>query len=283
MKKIIITTCLCLTFGFASMAQSGEFTTSRGESILPEEGDFAIGIDATPLLNFLGNCFANANNPYTPSFNSINEGTIFAKYFLQDDRALRFRLGLNAGSNADKGFVRDDDDPTEPNWTLEDTRKYTNFDATLGIGYELRRGKGRIQGFGGGEAIVGFGSSKTTYDYSNSFKIDRQNPTSYDFHDNNKIGASRVTEKKYGSSFLVGAGAFVGVEYFIAPRLSLGGEFNIRLLVASNGSSEVTRESWDGAKDQVLSQTTKGDDTRNASNFGLNTNTGSLIYVMFHF
>ncbi|MEJ0030541.1 MAG: hypothetical protein WDO15_09285 [Bacteroidota bacterium] len=38
-------------------------------------------------------------------------------------------------------------------------------------------------------------------------------------------GGARVTEDKQGMNFLVGARGFIGVEYFIIPKISLGGEF----------------------------------------------------------
>ncbi|MCB0380481.1 MAG: hypothetical protein KDD24_04440 [Flavobacteriales bacterium] len=40
----------------ATFAQDG-LTSKKGEAYLPEAGDWAIGIDANPFLNYAGNLF----------------------------------------------------------------------------------------------------------------------------------------------------------------------------------------------------------------------------------
>jgi hypothetical protein len=39
------------------------------------------------------------------------------------------------------------------------------------------------------------------------------------------IGSGRIIERNNGSTFMFGVRGFVGVEYFILPKISLGGEF----------------------------------------------------------
>jgi len=294
MKKTIILISLCLTISFASMAQDAEvLTNKRGVAILPQAGDFALGIDASPLLDYVGNFFSDGYG--SPTFDGLNKGTVFGKYFLQDDRAIRAKFSLGMGSVATKAFVRDDNKqsatPPETNFTLEDVRKYSNVNIDLGIGYEFRRGKGRVQGFYGGGAALGYSSSKYKYEYANAITSTRWNPTSTNFNNNvttsSVVGGTIVTrdlERKLGSTFSFGLNGFVGVEYFFAPRLSIGGEYSLQISYALTGKSETTRENWSTTNNKIETNTTKATGTRTAKNLGLNTNaSGGAIFLMFHF
>ena len=289
MKKLIFSISLCLIVGFASMAQDAEvnnpvLTNKRGVAILPQAGDFALGIDASPLLDYAGN-FLSQSSSSTPTFDGF-KGSVFGKYFIQDDRAIRARVLLGASSQTRKAFVQDDAKPTETNYTLEDVFKVSQTNVALGIGYEFRRGKGRVQGFYGGEALLGYSSSKYKYEYANGITSSRWNPTSTNFNGNVSTSGSivtRDTERKNGTTFSIGAGGFLGVEYFFAPQLSIGGEFALQINCELTGKSETTRESWNTSNNRVETITTKGSGTRNASNIGLNTIASGGIFLMFHF
>ena len=288
-KKIIFSISLCLIVGFSSMAQdvvgdNPAVTNKRGVAILPQAGDFALGIDAFEPLRYLGNFFSSGGN-YAPYFEGIY-GDIVGKYFLQNDRALRVRLSLGLNSIDRKAFVMDDSKPTETNFTLEDVQKYSVSDISLGVGYEFRRGKGRVQGFYGGEGVLGFGSSKYKYEYANAITSSRWTPTSTNFNNNvSTIGGitTREIESKNGTRISVGASGFVGAEYFFAPQLSIGGEFALGLNFNMVGKSEITRESWSTANNRVETRTTKGSGARTAMNMGLNTVSYSNIFLMFYF
>ncbi|MES2681013.1 MAG: hypothetical protein V4635_14060, partial [Bacteroidota bacterium] len=80
MKKAIT----LLMFVFANYAMLGQdLTSKKGEPILPEKGDWAIGIDATPFLNYIGNFFGTPNS--APSFTWLtNNNTIVGKYFIDN-------------------------------------------------------------------------------------------------------------------------------------------------------------------------------------------------------
>ena len=66
MKKSI--TILAFAFGITG-AFAQDLTSKKGEPILPEAGDWAIGIDATPFLNYAGNFFGKTTNNNAPTFN----------------------------------------------------------------------------------------------------------------------------------------------------------------------------------------------------------------------
>jgi len=285
MKKIIISFSLCLCVGFALMAQETEeadpaFTSRRGVPLLPEAGDFALGIDAYPFLQYLGNFFSQYGNS-APDFQGFNE-TIYGKYFLQDDRALRVRLGLNFYNNAQKGVVRNDEEvinnPLNASATVIDVWNYSRANIDLGIGYEIRRGKGRVQGFYGGEVVLGFNSGeKGKYDWANPMTAVNPAPTSaWGSYSN------RTTEYKNGNTVSAGVGGFVGVEYFFAPQMSIGGELSLRLGLSFTGQSETTTESWNTSSDKLQVQTVRSGRWY-AQNISAYTQTGGNIFLMFHF
>ena len=92
---------------------------------------------------------------------------------------------------------------------MENVTKASNFNLVLGAGLEKRVGSSRVVGIYGGEAYISLGSNKDTYEYGNNLSATNTTP--------------RDTEDKAGSTFGLGVGAFAGVEWFAAPKLSLSG------------------------------------------------------------
>lgn len=285
MKTIIISIGLCM-LGFVTMAQdvdeefNAAYVNKRGVYLLPQAGDFALGVDATPFLNYLGNIFSSSNE--APSLGK--QMTIYGKYFLEDNRALRARLNLNVSNSVDKRFVSDDrkveDDPEA---TVIDVQRLSYSDVNLGIGYEFRRGNGRVQGFYGGELLLGYGSEKRKYDYGNRMTEDGASYTN--FNGNRISNIERVTQMKTGNSFSVGLGAFLGAEYFFAPQMSLGCEFTLGLNFRADGQGKTTVEKWNSDENDAQIQTikSKNGDRGNAHQFELLTRSSASIFLMFHF
>jgi hypothetical protein len=52
------------------------YVNKRGVYLLPQAGDFALGVDATPFLEYLGNLFSGSYD--APMFGG---GSIYGKYF----------------------------------------------------------------------------------------------------------------------------------------------------------------------------------------------------------
>jgi len=293
MKKVIISISLCLSVGFSSIAQDAEMdvpvlTNKRGMAILPKAGDYALGIEAASFLGYVGNFFANSNSS-APSFTN-GDGkypTIFGKYFLQDDRAIRARVTLGLVSNTTKAFVQDDNKPAEITSTLEDVRKNNAVDINLGLGYEFRRGTGRMQGFYGPEASLGFYTTQDRYEYANSIKTDRWAPSSHNFNENCATSGGITTRKlvnKDGMKFTLGIGGFVGVEYFFTPRLSIGGEFGLMVNFSANGKGKTTQEKWSIDSNSLEEKTIDGPQVRESLKVELITRASKAgIFLMFHF
>lgn len=242
MKKKILFIAAVLTAGM-TFAQDG-LTSKKGVPILPEAGDYAIGFDAANVVNYAGNLFNGDAGNSAGNLDLMNTNTIYGKYFVDANKAYRGMLRLGFGSaTTNAGGVE-----TQTN----------NFDITLGGGIEMRQGKGRLQGVYGPMATISLGSGSTENSYDGN------------------APAMAVTEQKDGSSFGIGVGVFGGVEYFFAPKISLGAEIAWGINFSSTGESETTIA--DGAGGSTT--TDNGDDS---SSFGLDTTPNSVISLNFHF
>jgi hypothetical protein len=279
MKKVmLLATMFAATTTFAQ-----DLTSKKGETMLPEAGDWAIQFDATPFLNYAGNLF-NAG-AVAPGAGWVNTNAIVGKYFVDESTAYRVKLNIGMGSVTDKALVTDivavAADPLSTA-QVEDSRKISSTEITLGGGLEMRRGSGRLQGFYGGELLFTMGGGKTTYTYGNAFDF-ATNPSQA----NGVDGTVDVRESKQGTSIGLMLRGFVGAEYFIAPKISIGAEYGWGLGVAStgNGTTTVNQVNNTGTALEDFTSETAG-----SSAFGLGADinggnilgTGSLV-ATFHF
>lgn len=282
---------LTLSF-FVLGLNAQELKTKNGFTILPESGDYGIGIDATPIFNFFGNFVkinqaAAFNDPSAWNFLDANN-YIFGKYFMDEQTAIRGKLRIGITTTTDKELVMQDGQ-SDPSVTVEDKITSGRRNIVLGAGMEKRRGKTRLQGFYGGEVMILLGGGKDKFTYGNT--IQNGNATFYDFIDIdgdnfdgvenlNNTGA-RPLENKIGGVFGFGVRAFIGAEYFILPKISVGGEFGWGLNMLSQGNGELKLETWDAANNSIKTLTIK---TAGGSSFGFDTdNFGGCIYMMIHF
>ena len=282
MKKITLLLVLALcTFMYANAQEGGddEFVSKRGVNILPEAGDIALGINGIPIISYFGNTFnGTANNAASFNFTDATN-TIYAKYFLDDATALRVKLRIATGKVTDREFIMKDSVPIyDPQVNVEDFQHVSTTNVTLNIGYEIRRGHGRVQGFYGGEFMFNYGSALTTYEYGNSYTNDFINPNTTNFGAN-VTTTGRVLENKAGKTLGVGLGGFIGVEYFFAPKISVGGEFGWGFALNNTGDGEVIEEQWTGLEVEEVPLPGGG-----GSAWGVDTdNAFGAIFLMFHF
>lgn len=256
-----------------------KFVSKKGVEILPKGGDIALGINAVPVLSFVGNTFNGTANNST-SFNFVdNTNAIYVKYFLDDETALRAKLRIAHNSIKDVQYIMKDTTPVPDSLlTVEDVQKTSATNITLNIGYEKRRGYGRIQGFYGGGLMLTYTTGKAVYDYGNSYGPNNTNPLTTNFG-TNITANGRMLEVNNGSTFGAGLGGFIGVEYFIAPKFSIGGEFSWGLAMTFTGDGETTQEMWTGTEIYEYSQKTGGG---NAINLDTG-NAAGAIFLLFHF
>ena len=263
MKTKVILIALFVGFGSMINAQNDDVLTNKnGAAILPSAGDWGLGFDAAPILNYAGNMLnGNTMNSMGSAFDNANLA-ISGKYFTDASTAYRGSLRIGMGTTSmDQLFGGANGD------SLTNTTKMSSSVVVLGGGLEKRRGHGRLQGYYGGEMLVGFGGAKETYSYAE--ELSNTNPI------------SRTTEDKSGSVFVLGVRGVIGVEYFILPKISLGAEYGWGLSLNSQGQGSSTTESWDLANS---SSTTTTVNTGGSSIFGIDTdNNGGAIRLMFHF
>lgn len=284
----------------ATFAQEG-LTSKKGEAYLPEAGDWSIGISATPLFNYVGN-LANGTagqtfggaNWFSGNTGSFPEQTIYGKMFKDEKTAYRGMLRIGFGSEKETEVVELKSRPSDLKRTeFENEAKISSRQITLGFGIEKRRGNTRIQGVYGAQAIIGFGGGSTTNSYGlalgdSSIAVNGSALYNADMDPLSGLYTTRTTEVKQGSTLLVGLQGFIGVEWFFAPKVSLGAEYSWGLSMSNSGATETTTEKW-GLDEGELStnprhlvtKTTKGPKT---SKFGIDTGlSGANISLNFHF
>ncbi|MFM9841131.1 MAG: hypothetical protein ACKVOQ_22890 [Cyclobacteriaceae bacterium] len=301
MKKIsflFIILCSSLTTWAQEPVATSEpvvLKSKRGITILPEAKEWALGISANPFLTYAGNFFHgnafNGSPQFTYAENPTNNIAIFGKYMVDAHTAYRVRFNASVNSSADKRVVAQNEvtpDPLFPAFT-QDWRKTSSQTIVVAAGYEKRRGSSRVQGVYGAEIILGYNGLSNKYEYGNSISQDFNAPTTADFIGNILIGTSnaatqRKVEENLGTSIYVGARGFIGVEYFIGPKISLGAEFGYSLAFRSTGKSVITAERWNTLTGSIL-QTKIDQDNGNYTSF-LGTSLDNLngsINLLFYF
>lgn len=335
MKKSIA--LVAMAFGVSS-AFAQDLTSKKGEPFLPEAGDWSIGVDATPFLNYAGNFFGKTGFNAAPTWNnySLNQ-SITGKYFKDANTAYRATIRLGMDNHKQKATVTEHAAPAtitaamaEATAPKFDIGRVSNRNVVLGIGLEKRRGKTRLQGFYGGELFVWGGSTKEKYKYANKLTQVAEDGTTafqenidandgaytHDFAGDfaaygassnisgavtgyTNVDAARVLKRKTNGQIGVGVRAFIGAEYFIAPKISIGGEFGWGIGYALNTKDKST---WDAEGTAVGGSTQEAkelkakdyvnggghfliDTDRNASNAGAYNLLGGTgtIRLNFHF
>lgn len=303
MKKIVFALALGCGVSLGSFAQSDDYVgdvdtdklvSKKGVPILPESEDIGLTINGTPFINAITGIFGDSNarfNPNNQLFGFVNgRQTIRVKYFTDANTA--YRVGVNIGytSNTYNSNIAQAGAPAE---TVEDKLTRTTSRIELLGGIEMRRGKGRLQGYYGGQARIGLGDGekeKYTYgnDYSQADNNDLGDATlQTDFStidpqgEINLVGTSRTTESKTSGGFRIGADAFIGVEYFFAPKISIGGEFTWGITYDTGGKVTTTTEQENAAANGVDETETE---TPGNSSFTLGTgNLQGDVLVNFYF
>jgi hypothetical protein len=280
MKRLaIIMSALFLTAGVFAQA---DMESKRGVPILPEQGDIGLGIDANPILNHIGNMFNGNVNNNNAAFNFMGGmqagNTVYLKYYLEDKVAVRAGVRFGHTNGIDREFVMKDDDVPNPLIQVTDTRTFTTNFINVGGDYLMYRGKGRVQGYYGGGLMFMYWATNEKYDYGNPITSTFTSPETHNFGANIPNGSGERMLERYTKNRLgVGARAVIGVEYFFAPKISLGGEMGLGLWYRDN-SGYTTWERWTGTEYET-------ETVKNAidTNWGMDMFTTGNIFIMFHF
>ncbi len=255
----------------------------EASSFLPAAGDFAIGVDAMPYIEFIGNMFSGhdeRNSLY------VGQSTIYGKYYLSPDAAVRAELYLNNYTASDLNYVQDDAlfnaDPTAQ---VEDLRQIKNNSIGFGAGYQKYRGYGKLRGTYGVLASYYLERYTTEYTWGNQMTPSNTNPTSTNWYGaGSNPGERNLTESFYGNT-TVGLGLIGGVEYFILPKICLGGEFGLYYNYTWYGQQSYTYEVVQQGVVQEYDQAVDPKESYSSLNTRVYdaANTGGRIYLLFHF
>lgn len=293
MKKIIGLSFILISSACTFAQDNGQVQNKNGVDIMPVQGEFGVGMNAIPVLNFVGDIFGytGSNNAMSSNkfVNYFASNTLFGKYMLTDNSAIRghFRLG-NTSFSAQNEVYNDTDN--DPNNLVMDTYSYSATTFNLGVGYEFRRGKTRLRGIYGGELMYQHQTGvNTDFTYGNTFGNGNPAPTSTEWFSyggvmNEDPAAERQVSINGGNFNGIGIRAFAGVEYYIAPKICLGTEFGWGIMRGWSGNSTSITESWDptanvtGAivRDEIIGA--------KSSSWNIDTdNFGGALYFMFYF
>jgi hypothetical protein len=220
MKKIIFTTLTVLAFGFAN---AQEIKSSKGENYLPESEDWAIGFNANNVFRYVGNSFNGNLDNAAPTVNYQKDVAFVGKKFITSKSAYRVIANLGFGSNSTETPVVAGPLTTTTKITT------TGFDLKAGLGKEWRRGKTRLQGFYGADALITLKSNTVKNNVS----------------ENTTVGTvvnnfTTETTTKTGLGFGIGVQGFLGAEYFLFPKISIGAQYTYGVNLGFNGKSNVT-------------------------------------------
>lgn len=251
-KKAMKKSLLIIAMFIGATATAQDLTSKKGTPILPEAGEWSIGVGASSTLEYFGNLMNGNNN--APSFDWANDQIITGKMMKDANTAYRayVRLGLGSTKAADQTVAFPDGSTVD---SIEVKNSATNI--ALGAGLQKYRGKGRLRGIYGAEAMIMLSGGKETWDGTDE-----------------NFGAISI-EDKSGSTFGLGIRAFIGAEYFFAPKMSVGGEFGWGLSLTSTGEGEISGSVDGDAIDPIK--------TGKSSSFGIDTDNfgGSIILNLY--
>lgn len=290
MKKSVLV--IALAFGVTG-AFAQDLTSKKGEPILPEAEDWAISMNADPIFDFVGNAFNGNTNNSAPGVNWLNGNqTIIGKKFIDEKNAYRVLVRLGFTNQTYKNMVADNSIVTPAVFPaqdaeVEDKFKMKNTNIGIGVGKEMRRGKTRLQGYYGADAMIWISMSSTKYEYGNTMSPTAgagTTPTPTSTTWNTSTGAvslegplgTRDISSKSGMTFGIGVRGFIGAEYFIFPKIAIGAEYGWGIGYQMSGKGKATYETTGGTGPVVAEQETI---TSGSSKFGFDTdlNQGTIF------
>jgi hypothetical protein len=285
MKTIKITITLLMLGQLSLRAQTVT------EDYLPKAGNFALGVDATPFFNYIGNMFNGTNTaPGNSNTLDLSSSAIYGKYYIMDKMAVRAILAISGIHHKDEAYVRDDAafylDPLS-NKELIDTRTNTNNAYFASFAIQKFIGERRLRGFMGMQILFGYQSITDKNSYANPMSDLNPMPSIAPTLSGYTTANERPLEVRSMNSSRIGTGLIAGIEYFIFPQLCMGGEISLNAIYSRNGQLYTKSETF--ANNSVLASDktySPGGNELTIKTFRFTPN-GYMeqlgFYVMFHF
>ena len=265
--NLFILSLFLLLSTLCNAQEQQQVTVKDYSAYLPKSGDVAISANLNPLATYAGQFFngtlANSlkefgGQPYynndVRDYNVLPADliSISLKYMVTDNFATRINFGYGLMLINNKQYVYDDAalaiDPFSQAKVI-DTYRITAHRGSVYLGGEYRIGKGRLQGvFSAG---INYVVAQETVDcsYGNAMTDINQNPSIADagynviLPDKSGMINGRYIDK-YSFYHGIGVSGGVGIEYFVAPKISLGAEVNLSLLCAFKTKDNYTAEAY---------------------------------------
>lgn len=267
MKKLLFAAVAVITFGAAN---AQDLVSKKGENYLPEAGDWALGFNANNIFQYVGNSFNGNTNNGAPSVTYQVDNTFVGKKFITDKKALRVIANLRFGSDKTSVPTVSTAGTTETTTIVENVN--SGFDLQVGLGKEWRKGNTRLQGFYGADAslVVSSGKNKNTTESTAVTTVGNAVTTS---------NSSVEVVSKDGFGLGVALQGFIGAEYFLFPKISIGAQYTWGPVITIQGKSNVsTSTSATGSP-----STSSSVDGGKASNFGFGGVGVSSMNLTLHF
>jgi len=301
-KNIIIIACVLLSLGRVAAQDAGDANKTIASPItkqyLPKKGDLAIGIDAIPMLEFLGNSLngygtngsrntigAVGGSVINLDFAPKPDVSIMGKYFFKDNMAFRVNLGLLSNNSFQRAYVASDvltvTDPLSSQNVI-DCVNNQNSGGSLAVGLERRVGKSRIQGVFSADLLLAYQTSKIDYNYGNKLTTLNTKPSASTILPALDASGYRTIEKYNGNNYYTGGMLNVGVEYFICPKLAIGSEVNLMVYYKFGSSTYEEREGLNLYTNELETRSVLTSPGNNKLAFGTG-NFASKLYLIFYF
>lgn len=304
-KVLIVTTLFSSMLTFAQEASSGDevVKNKKGYEILPKKGDIGLGFNTIPILDmFLGTL--NRATPFAGSANIVSyvqasNNQIVGKYYLDAKTAIRGRVGVNTLSGSMTAQVQDaeamykaslgtaDDIAAASLLRVEDKLKFSKNNIIVTVGYEKRRGYRRLQGFYGGEIGFGTNGSRQSVEYGNKFSDQypiqfTNNFNTFNVTTTNPTAPGRTVrnlESKNRGGFRFGVRGFIGIEYFIFSKISIGAEYGWGYSITTRRGAKSTQEVYNNGQKgpEVIIEEVDVDTSEKLKGFSVDNNNGSIF------
>ena len=305
-KRVLIATALLTTMlSHAQEAAPADevLKNKKGFEILPKKGDIGLGFNTIPILDmFLGTL--NRATPFAGSagivqYTQASNNQIVGKYYLDAKTAIRARVGINTLSGSMTNQVQDaevlykatlgtqDDINAASLIRVDDKLKFNKSNVLITVGYEKRRGYRRLQGFYGGEIGFGTTSAKQSVEYGNKFSDVypvqfTNNFNTFNITTQNPLTAGRTVrnlDTKFRGGIRFGVRGFIGIEYFIFSKISIGAEYGWGYSITTRRGSTSTNEVYNfGQKGaEVIIEETDVDSSEKLKGFSVDNNNGSIF------
>ena len=268
----------------------GSYNSRDLTEILPQAGDLALGLDASPILDYFGNMFNNSIHNSTSSFLRSSSPILYMRYHLSDKLALRARLQWKGNKQSSSFQVADQEalakDPMSEA-KVQDRKVIRNNGWTFGTGVQYFRGYGRLRGFVGCDLDYKVGRDVERYYYGNKMTSDNKTPLTSNWSSGSSSNKSeRLLVKSAGWVHNIGVGAFVGVEYYFLPKMCIGVESGARMNATLRGKGKEQSERFVG--NTYHNDWVKTTDVNPDVDFTVATETPgdhfyANFYFMFHF